>query len=362
MKKFMVFEKLSVQLIAAMALSFFVSIGAFLELLSKFEIYFMNNKGINNCILSYIALSTVFIVPIVIFIIIFLLLVRKKVNYIKYISEGLNKITKDEFGKPLNVLGYDEIAELCENINYMSMEIEKSFEHERKLENEKREMITNISNDLRVPTTAIIEYLNIIKNKKCKNQEEEKELLSEAYNMSMKLNKLISELFEYTKLSSINMKLKLVEVDLGFMLIKILEDYKPRLEEKGLQLKVDINEEIIVKIDYEKITEAVNNILNYVEKYSEQQSDLTIKAETKYGAAHIYIANKSEYLENDKLNTMFENFNGIDISKSIDADIAELSLGISKKIIELHHGQILTEWQGTTRTIHIEMPIRHKNN
>lgn len=153
----------------------------------------MNNEGNVNLFLSYITLSIAFIVPILIFIITFLLLVRKKVTYIKYISEQVNKITKVDLGLTLKVVGNDEIAELCENINYMSMEIKESFEHKRQIKNEKSEMITSISHDLRAPITTIMEYLYILKNKKYESKEEEKGYLSASYNLSIKLKKLISE-------------------------------------------------------------------------------------------------------------------------------------------------------------------------
>lgn len=361
MKKLLVFRKLSVQLIVATAISFFASMGVFLGLLSNLAIYSMDNEVNISSFFSYTAFSIVLIVPIVIFIITFLFLVRKKVTYIKYISEQVNKITKEDFGVTLNVVGNDEISELCENINYMSMEIKKSFEHKRQIENEKSEMITSIAHDLRAPINNLIEYLYILKNKRYKSKEEEEEYLSVAYNLAIKLKKLISEIFEYTKLSSRNMELKLGEVDLGFMIIKILEEYTPRLEEIGLRITVDIEEEILVKIDYEKITKAFNNILSDVEKYSNLLSDLIIKAENKAGTAHIFISNKGKYLEGDKLNAMFQSLNRIDISKSKDFGESELGLAISKKVIELHNGRIWVEGKGTIRIIHIKLPINHKN-
>lgn len=360
MKRFALPGKLSIQLILAIILSFFVSIGSFLGLLSILGRYLIFNKGSNICFLSYGAFFIVAIVPIGIFIIIFLILVRKKVNYIKYISEQVNNITKDDFEINMNVVGNDEIAELCKNINYMSMEIKESFEHKRQIENEQSKMITSISHDLRAPIAAIIEYLYILKNKKYNSKEEENENIRVAYNMSIKLNKLINELFEYTKLSSKNIELNLAEVDLGFMLIKILEEYTPRFEEMGLQISVDINGESLVKMDYKKLAEAFNNIFGYVEKYSDLLSELIIKVENKADMAHISISNKSKNLADDKLNSMLENINKIDILKSMDFEESELSLGISKKVIELHHGQLWTEENENIKTIHIQIPTIHK--
>lgn len=93
MKKLLVREKLSFQLIVAIAISLFVSMGAFFVLERNLTIYSMNNEGNVEYFFSYMTFSITFIVPIIIFIITFLLLIRKKVRYIKYISEQVNKVT-----------------------------------------------------------------------------------------------------------------------------------------------------------------------------------------------------------------------------------------------------------------------------
>lgn len=73
----------------------------------------------------------------------------------------------------LNVVGNDEIVELCENINCMFMEMKESFEYKRWIENEKSELIISILYDLRVFIIVIIEYLYILENKRYKSKEEE---------------------------------------------------------------------------------------------------------------------------------------------------------------------------------------------
>lgn len=104
-------------------------------------------------------------------------------------SEDMDKI--QGLGLTLNVRGNDELAELCESINAMSKQLKDKFEHEREIENTKTELITNVSHDSRTPLTAIIGYLDIIKNEKYKSKEEEKEYLISTYKLSIKLKRLI---------------------------------------------------------------------------------------------------------------------------------------------------------------------------
>ena len=73
---------------------------------------------------------------------------------------------------------------------------------------------TNVSHDLRTPLTPIIAYLDILRNKKFNTQEDVNEYLNSSYNLSIKLKKLIDQLFEYTKLSNGEIILDFVEVDI----------------------------------------------------------------------------------------------------------------------------------------------------
>ncbi|MBN7573347.1 two-component sensor histidine kinase [Clostridium sp. 2-1] len=357
--KFSIFtRKISVELILSIIIS--VSFAFLLVYISSTFItipYFLarDNAGevIDYCIISFLISA----IGIAAFLAIFLLLVNKKIKYIKYISEEVSKIANEQLGSTLKVRGNDELAELCKSINSMSLELKDKFEHERGIENTKTELITNVSHDLRTPLTAIIGYIDILKNEKYKSKEEEKEYLISTYNLSIKLKNLIDELFEYTKLSSRDITLKLEEVDLSSILIQMLGEYTPVLETKGLSIITDIAEEIPIKIDIEKIVRVFDNILNNAEKYSIKPSEIIIKAENISDYTHISISNKGRHIEQDKLNKMFEKFYRVDISRSSKIEGSGLGLAISQKIIALHNGEIWADCEDDMIRIHIKLPI-----
>lgn len=308
-------------------------------------------------VLEYSIIAVIiFAVGIIVFFVTFLLLVNNKIKYIKYISEQVGKIANEELGLSLKVRGNDELAELCKSINSMSKQLKDKFEYEREIENTKNELITNISHDLRTPLTAIIGYLDILKNEKYKSREDEREYITSTYNLSIKLKKLIDELFDYTKLSSSDIALELEEVDLSSILMQMLGEYTPVLEAKGLRIITDIEKEIPAKIDIEKIVRVFDNILSNAEKYSIKPSEINVKAENKSGYAGISISNEGEHIEQDKLNKMFEKFYRVDISRSSYNEGTGLGLAISKKIVELHNGQIWAECDGNIITINVRLP------
>ncbi|MBL4934562.1 HAMP domain-containing histidine kinase [Clostridium sp. YIM B02515] len=349
-------RKISLELILSIVVSLFF---AFLSvyLFSGYIVKpYVSARANSIGMMEYNIIATIiFAIGISAFLVVFLLLVNNKIKYIKYISEQVGKIANEELGLSLKVRGSDELAELCKSINSMSKQLKDKFEQEREIENAKTELITNVSHDLRTPLTAIIGYLDILKSEKYKSREEEKEYLTSTYNLSIKLKRLIDELFEYTKLSSGGIKLQVQEVNLSTILIQMLGEYTPVFESKGLRIVTDIDEEIPVKIDIEKIVRVFDNVLSNAEKYSVKPSDIGIRAENKEGAAHISISNKSEHIEQDKLNKMFDKFYRVDVSRSSSIEGSGLGLAISKKIIELHGGQIWAECDGDVIKMHISL-------
>ncbi|KGK86442.1 HAMP domain-containing sensor histidine kinase [Clostridium sp. HMP27] len=358
MKKVDITISLKVKLLLEIVLSFILSLVYLFTLsLYVFGPYLEKNQNnLSNGFLFYFAL--VYLASGVgVFVLCFLLMSNRHIKYIKYITREVKLIAGGNLEKPLKIKGNDELAELCININTMSKELKNKFEYERELERTKAELITNVSHDLRTPLTPIIAYLDILKNEKFSTKEEEKEYLNSSYNLSIKLKKLIDELFEYTKLSSKEVALEFVDVDICPILNQIVGEYTPMLESKGLKVVTQITDaELPVKMDVEKMVRVFENILSNAEKYSSKPSDIIVKAGNKGNNVVISISNKGEYIDQDKLNRMFEKFYRVDISRSSNIEGSGLGLAISKKIVELHDGQIWAECDGNIITINVILP------
>lgn len=350
-------KKLSVQLIIAAGIGFVFSFIVLTIISQNFIRYYTTKEGAINQLYFNVTNLMIVTLPILTFIIVFLFLVNKKIKYIKYISKQVSKIANKELGLTLKVQGNDELAELCKNINSMSKQLKEKFDYERELENTKNELITNVSHDLRTPLTAIIGYLDILTHEKYKGKEE-KEYLNSAYNLSIKLKKLIDELFEYTKLSSSDTSLELAETDIGPILTQILGEYAPVFETKRLGIITQISDtKLPVKIDIEKMIRVFDNILGNAEKYSTKPSDITVRAYKNEDNIIISVSNKGEDIKKNKLDKMFERFYRMDNSRSSKIEGSGLGLAISKKIVELHNGEIWAESDDDIVTIGIRLPI-----
>lgn len=262
-----------------------------------------------------------------------MILVRKKIVYLKLISDNVNDIANGKLGLTIGIKGKDELTQLAKNINYMSKELENTFEQERRLERTKNELITNVSHDLRTPLTSIIGYLDLLKRGQYNNNTQLQEYLETTYSKSQRLKYLIDELFEYTRLSGIDAKLNLNEVDLSGLLEQIVGEYIPIFEKESLIVQKSITQEIIpIFIDAEKMVRVYENLFMNAIKYSMKPSQLFICLELMDNKAILKVSNKVERSPVSDPNKLFERFFRGDKARKNNQGNG-LGLAISKELL-----------------------------
>ncbi|HEE9032291.1 HAMP domain-containing sensor histidine kinase [Bacillus cereus] len=351
-------NKIIIKLLGAVAISFFISFGLTILIVQYvIDPFFIKHEDFGMFEVR-LAMLFLFTFAILNFIVIFLLLVRKKIVYLKLISENVNDIANGKLGLTIGIKGKDELTQLAQNINYMSKELENTFEQERQLERTKNELITNVSHDLRTPLTSIIGYIDLLKRGQYNSKIQLQEYLETTYSKSQRLKYLIDELFEYTRLSDIDAKLNLNEVDLSGLLEQIVGEYIPIFEKESLIVQRSIAEETIpIFIDVEKMVRVYENLFMNAIKYSMKPSELSICLELIGNKAMLKVSNKVEKPPVSDPNKLFERFFRGDKARKDDQGNG-LGLAISKRIVELHHGNIHAEYKDGWMSFIVEHPIR----
>jgi signal transduction histidine kinase len=350
-------NKIIIKLLGAVAVSFFISFG-FTILIFLFIIDPLFKKYDHFGMFEFtVAMLLLFAFAIFTFIIIFLILVRKKIVYLKLISDNVNDIANGKLGLTIGIKGKDELTQLAQNINYMSKELENTFEQERRLERTKNELITNVSHDLRTPLTSIIGYIDLLKRGQYNSKTQLQEYLETTYSKSQRLKYLIDELFEYTRLSGIDAKLNLNEVDLSGLLEQIVGEYIPIFEKESLIVQKSITQETIpIFIDAEKMVRVYENLFMNAIKYSIKPSELSVCLELMDNKAILKVSNKVEKPPVSDPNKLFERFFRGDKARKDDQGNG-LGLAISKRIVELHNGNIHAEYKEGWISFIVEHPI-----
>lgn len=332
-------NKLLTKVLISIMISFFSSV-LLLALLSNLSFHFFEQSSVitSKTILFYNI--SVFLFVLLSFVVILSLLLQKKILYITQIGKNVEEIAKGELGKTIEVKGKDELSQLAQNINYMSCELERRFNYERELEQSKNNLITNISHDVRTPLTSIIGYVNLLEKKQYKSEEEEQEFIKILSTKAQRLNLLINELFDYTKLLSPDFKLNKQSVNISHMLHQLINEYEATFNSHELHLQFDIKPDIYLKMDTEQMIRVYENLLSNIMKYAHQPSLVQVSCFKKENQVITIFKNQVKVPYNqESLDYLTERFV---VGKEQEANRESTGLGLSicEKIIELHGGTL----------------------
>ncbi|WML35198.1 HAMP domain-containing sensor histidine kinase [Clostridium sp. OS1-26] len=298
------------------------------------------------------------IVSLAVFFFTFYFLTKKKMKYIELVSSGLFEISKGNLDYRIEKLGSDEIALLADNINFMAEELKNKIEDERKAERMKSELITNVSHDLRTPLTSIKGYLGLIKEKKYNEKEQLEQYVNIAYNKSEKLEVLINDLFEYTKLTNNGVKLDKQAIVLDGLLDQLVEELVPIFEEnKVVVSKAFLLEKVIVEVDPGKTARIFENLFINAARYSIKPGIIKVVLTKDNDYVIVSIQNKCEEMNKEELEKIFDRFYRLEKSRASETGGSGLGLAIARSIVELQGGTIEAKYSDKNISFDVKLKI-----
>lgn len=287
----------------------------------------------------------------------FFYLTGKKVHYIQEIADAVKAVSNGNLKYRVNRKGNDELSNLADNINNMTSELDKRIEKEREIEKTKSELITNVSHDLRTPLTSILGYLNLIKDEKYSSKEEMLGFIQIAYNKSEKLKLLIDELFEYTRLSNNGIKINKEKIALDELVEQLIEEFIPIFSENKIEIKKNIETQIKIEADGDKLVRVFENLFMNAVRYSYKPGLIKINLVNENGYAKFSITNKGKSLSKDEVDKLFDRFYRVEKSRAETTGGTGLGLAISKSIVLLHQGEIWGSCEGEEITFYVRLKI-----
>lgn len=212
----------------------------------------------------------------------------------------------------------------------------KAVDEELKSQKMKTDLITNVSHDLKTPLTSIITYIDLLKDENT-SKENKKQYIDIIDKKAQRLKILIEDLFEMSKVSSNNISLNIMDVDI-IQLIKQAEiELQDRINEAGLTIKWNISDEkIILSLDSQKTFRVFDNLFNNIIKYSMKNSRVYVDINNKENEVEIILknisANEIDFTEEE----IVERFQRGDKSRSTEG--SGLGLAIAKSFVEAQGG------------------------
>lgn len=298
--------------------------------------YHMQNKGY---ILIGIGLAVV--VGIILFIFYFLLLTRKFSVYLGEILVGINAVSNGDFNTRIEIKNDDEFALIARRLNKMTDDLRMLMENERKNEHMKNDLITSVAHDLRTPLTSIIGYLDLARYDKNLTDQTKEKYITIAYDKSKRLEKLIEDLFNYTKFSSGDVAMTLYEIDIVKLMEQMVDEFYPSFQENHLDYEFSTSDpSIIVMADGDLLARAFANLIGNAVKYGKDGKNIRIKLVKNIDSVSISIINYGEVIPEKDIENIFTRFFRVENSRSRETGGSGLGLAIAKSIILMHDGTI----------------------
>ncbi|MEC4567563.1 HAMP domain-containing sensor histidine kinase [Paenibacillus sp. CMAA1739] len=301
----------------------------------------------------------------VMFIITFLVLTRRIVRDLITLEQGLQIISEGNLHYRVPVVRQDELGRVALNINRMTERLEQQIVKEREVEKSKMEMITGISHDLRTPLTSIIGYIELLRTDSYQDKDEYTRFVQNTYNKAIHLKKLLDDLFEYTRLTSVDTRLNLRKINLFQLLDQLLFEFEPIAQENGVYIVKEIGDTpVFTSVDSDKMARAIDNLLMNALKYSLKPGAIYIRMKTTPEQITIEVENKGTPLTQDQKEKLFDRFYKVDHSRSSEGiqTGAGLGLSIARNIAELHQGTLTLNHTNNTFIFQLNLPVDRSSN
>lgn len=294
------------------------------------------------------------------FVVYLVLLNWRRFRYEQRLLDSVAHIAQGNFGHEVPVAQNNEVTLLAENVNLLVERLQKSLDEERRTERSKNELVTNVSHDLRTPLTSILGYLGLIDQDRYRDEMELRQYVQIAYAKAKRLNVLINDLFEYTRMNGTSFPLRTTAVHLADMMEQLLDHYRLLLQEAGMEgvLSVGPNgRELRVRADPDKLARVFENLLANAMAYGKEGKRVDVLVEEQRGEAIVEIVNYGEPIPETDLPRLFERFYRVDKARSADEGGAGLGLAIAKGIVEKHGGTIEAFSDERRTSFRIRLPL-----
>lgn len=258
------------------------------------------------------------------------------------LTAGMRAIAEGDYKSRLPLGSSDEIGQAAAEFNLMADRVQKAREQEEALERLKRDLITNVSHDLRGPLTSVRGYLEALEDGLATNPEAAMSYVGIIRRKSEQLAHLVDDLFVYSRLESGHLPLDLQRVSLAEWLRESLAVVETDTAAAGIELEAEIADvPVPACIDVKKMDQVVANVVQNAVRYAPKGSLLRITMTAENGEALISVVDQGPGFDLQDLRHVFERFyRGRNQADGVGTG---LGLAIAALIVKAHSGRIWAE-------------------
>lgn len=324
----------------------------------------LENKKLVGIVYSYIPLKSIkdliydmglILAPLAIAMILITIWVGRKIiiaitKPLSQMERVANHLATGDFSERITVSSEDEIGRLGKAFNKMANSLETE-------DVKRKEFLANVSHELRTPLSYIKGYSEAILDGVAKGPQQEK-VTQLIHKEAGRMQRLVHDLLDLAQLEGEHFPLKKQPIVFSQLIEDVLDTYEIKFIEKELHISTNLNPEIIVMIDEDRMQQVLHNVLDNAIRYTNQNGNIVITLEQIDDYCELKIKDTGIGIDIEHLENLGERFYRVDKARSRQHGGTGLGLAIVKQIVHIHGGQWKIESEkdkGTTVIIKLNV-------
>lgn len=251
---------------------------------------------------------------------------------IKNINENAKKLAKGNYNITFDKAGYKELDDLADTLNFTTKELAKT-------DKLKKELIANVSHDLRTPLTMIKAYSEMIRDLSGDNKEKREEHLKVIIDETDRLTTLVNDMMDISKIESGLLVLNKENFDMCTLVKEIVARFSLANESSDLNLVTDIPKEAYVKADKSKIQQVLYNLISNAINHSGDSKEIKVKIDTSQRKVKVSVIDNGIGIKKEELPHIWSRYYKANKSFKRPDSGSGLGLSIVKNILDIHKAE-----------------------
>ncbi len=251
----------------------------------------------------------------------------------------------------------EELLEFSRKLKDFKYSLKENEQARKLAEQQKNDLVVYLAHDLKTPLTSVIGYLTLLEEAPELGPEHRAKYIGIALEKAYRLEQQINEFFDITRMNYQTLPACKVPVNLTILLVQIINEFFPMMEEKNITVHQEIEPELILPADADKLARVFDNLFRNAVNYSHHGTEIVCSARKGNGCVLVNVKNKGDHISPEKLSHIFDKFYRLDSSRSTSTGGAGLGLAIAKQIVELHDGTIEAVCNNGVTEFRIVLPL-----
>jgi two-component system sensor histidine kinase VanS len=249
-----------------------------------------------------------------------------------------------------------ELAPVGEDLRAIQLQLRAREAEARETEGRKQDLIAFLAHDLKTPLTSVVGYLTLLRDEPDLDLVQRCKYTGIALEKARRLQELLGEFFDITRMDLGAGLADGEPIQLTVLLEQLADEFYPLFAEKDLRCRTEIERQLVVLGEADKLARVFDNVLKNAVSYSTPGGEVAVIASRPGERSRVTVTNQGMEIPERELSRIFEKFYRLDEARSTRTGGAGLGLAIAKEIVERHGGSIRAESDGSSVSFVIELP------